>query len=348
MYYQLICLKAKDKAYITHTSDNSILQILKYYEQKEEKKHLPEAYYYAGRVYRDLGDTPQALDYYQKALDVSQSSKDYKLISRIYSQMGTLYLYQRVYNEALSVFKKSYNYDILSNDSIGQIYSLRDIGRTFTGYNNADSSLFYYENAYKQAREIKNKHLTTIISGELASLYTQLGMYSQAEEAIRISMQAKEKRNLASRISTIADLYFKMNNQDSAYYYYHKLLEFDNYYTKQGGYEGLSNICKQNHLYKEALDYVDLYLAYTDSIKKQTDTETIRKMQSLYNYQLKEKENQKLKDINAKQEAKVIGLIFILILSITSFLLYSQYTKRKREQKKEQQRRLQEIKERQY
>lgn len=71
-------------------------------------------------------------------------------------------------------------------------------------------------------------------------------------------------------------------------------------------------------------------------------------MQSLYNYQLREKENQKLKDINAKQEAKVIGLIFILILSITSFLLYSQYTKRKREQKKEQQRRLQEIKERQY
>ena len=348
MYYQLICLKAKDKAYITHTSDSSILQILKYYEQKGEKKHLPEAYYYAGRVYRDLGDAPQALDYYQKALDVSQSSKDYKLISRIYSQMGTLYLYQRVYNEALSVFKKSYNYDILSNDSIGQIYSLRDIGRTFTGYNNADSSLFYYENAYKQAREIKNKHLTTIISGELASLYTQLGMYSQAEEAIRISMQAKEKRNLASRISTIADLYFKMNNQDSAYYYYHKLLEFDNYYTKQGCYEGLSNICKQNHLYKEALDYVDLYLAYTDSIKKQTDTETIRKMQSLYNYQLREKENQKLKDINAKQEAKVIGLIFILILSITSFLLYSQYTKRKREQKKEQQRRLQEIKERQY
>ena len=96
------------------------------------------------------------------------------------------------------------------------------------------------------------------------------------------------------------------------------------------------------------VDYVDLYLAYTDSIKKQTDTETIRKMQSLYNYQLREKENQKLKDINAKQEAKVIGLIFILILSITSFLLYSQYTKRKREQKKEQQRRLQEIKERQY
>jgi len=348
MYYQLLCIKAKDKAYIPHTSDSNILQIVEYYEQKKEKEHLPEAYYYAGRVYRDLGDAPQALDYYQKALDASQNSKNYNLISRIYSQMGTLYAYQRVYDEALSVFRKSYYYDILSNDTIGQIYSLRDIGRAFTGYNKADSALFYYENAYKQVQKIKNAHLTSVISGELASLYTQLGMYTEAEEAIRTSVQAKKARNLAPRFSTIADLYFQMNNMDSAYCYYHKLLEFDNYYSKQGGYEGLSKIYRQRHQYKEALDYVDLYLAYTDSIKRHTDTETIRKMQSLYNYQLKEKENQKLKDINAKQKAKVVSLIFILVLSAISVFSYSQYSKRKREQKKEQQRRLQEIKEKQY
>ncbi len=348
MYYQLMCIKAKDKAYITHTSDSSILQVLKHYEKKKEKKHLAEIYYYAGRVYRDLEDAPQALDYYQKALDASQNSKDYKLINRIYSQMGTLYLYQRVYNEALSVFKKSYHYDVLSNDSIGQIYSLRDIGRAFTGHNNTDSSLFYYESAYKQAEAMKNEHLTGVISGELASLYTQLKMYPKAEKAIQISMQAKKTRNLVSRFSATADLYFQIGNLDSAYHYYHKLLEFNNYYSKQGGYEGLSNIFRLKNQYKEALDYIDLYLAYTDSIKKQTDTETIRKMQSLYNYQLREKENQKLKDINTKQEVAVLSLTFILILSFISTLLYFQYSKRKREQKKEQQKRLQEIKEKQY
>ena len=60
MYYRLLCIKAKDKAYITHTSDSAILPVVEYYEREGDKKHLPEAYYYAGRVYRDLEDAPQA------------------------------------------------------------------------------------------------------------------------------------------------------------------------------------------------------------------------------------------------------------------------------------------------
>ena len=36
---------------------------------------LPEAYYYAGRVYADLGNAPQALDYYQKTQ--KQTTEEY-------------------------------------------------------------------------------------------------------------------------------------------------------------------------------------------------------------------------------------------------------------------------------
>lgn len=68
MYYQLLTIKARDKAYITHTSDSLILEVLHYYEKREDKKHLPEAYYYAGRIYRNLGDAPQALEYFFKAI----------------------------------------------------------------------------------------------------------------------------------------------------------------------------------------------------------------------------------------------------------------------------------------
>ena len=85
MYYQLLTIKARDKAYITHTSDSLILEVLHYYEKKKDKKHLPEAYYYAGRIYRDLGDAPQALDYFFKAIDASSACMNYRLTSRIYS-----------------------------------------------------------------------------------------------------------------------------------------------------------------------------------------------------------------------------------------------------------------------
>ena len=57
MYYRLLTVKAADKAYITHTSDSIIRPVLDYYEQEGDRRLLPEAYYYAGRVYRDLGVT---------------------------------------------------------------------------------------------------------------------------------------------------------------------------------------------------------------------------------------------------------------------------------------------------
>ena len=57
MYYRLLTVKAADKAYITHTSDSLIRLVLDYYEQEGDRRLLPEAYYYAGRVYRDLGVT---------------------------------------------------------------------------------------------------------------------------------------------------------------------------------------------------------------------------------------------------------------------------------------------------
>ncbi|MBQ5819341.1 MAG: tetratricopeptide repeat protein, partial [Bacteroides sp.] len=113
MYYQLLCIKASDKAYITHTSDSLIQEVLQYYIRKNDRHHLPEAYYYAGRVCRDLGDAPQALDYFQKAIDILPTEDEYELKSRIYSQMGTLFYYQQMYDEALKCIRKCYDLDVL-------------------------------------------------------------------------------------------------------------------------------------------------------------------------------------------------------------------------------------------
>lgn len=80
MRYNLLCIKAQDKAYITHTSDSLIQQVVRYYRKHKDKTYLPEALYFAGRVYRDLGDAPQALEYFQRAISHSTEDTDYKLI----------------------------------------------------------------------------------------------------------------------------------------------------------------------------------------------------------------------------------------------------------------------------
>ena len=72
MLHRLLSIKAADKAYIPHTSDSLILPVVEYYEQGGDPDYLGEAYYYAGRVYRDLNDAPLALTYFQKGLDASR------------------------------------------------------------------------------------------------------------------------------------------------------------------------------------------------------------------------------------------------------------------------------------
>ena len=56
MYYHLLTIQAKDKQYITHTSDSLINSIVSFYEDYGDKERLMMAYFYQGSVYRDMND----------------------------------------------------------------------------------------------------------------------------------------------------------------------------------------------------------------------------------------------------------------------------------------------------
>ena len=343
MYYQLLTIKAKDKAYITHTSDSLIKTVVKYYEERKDRERLPETYYYAGRVYQDLGDAPQALEYLQKAIESTKDCTDYRLISRIYSQTGTLYLYQDTYDQALEVFRKAYQYCLSDKDSIGMVYSLRDIGRTFTTLNCADSALYYYKGALNYAEQIHNNHLVGVVQAELSGLYIQLEMYPEAFTAIQCSNKYIKGHNIAPFYAILADYYYYTNQLDSATFYYTQTASFDDLYQKQGSYKGLGNIARKKGQYKEAMEYFDKYLICTDSIKDITNTETIRKMQSLYNYQLKEKENSRLQHQAANYKLWNILLVFSLLSLVFLFIAYHQFRKKKEQQRLVKQERIKQI-----
>lgn len=62
-YYDFLTVKARDKAYIRHTSDSLILDIINYYSGQNTRELYPEALYYGERVYSDLGDYSTALSF---------------------------------------------------------------------------------------------------------------------------------------------------------------------------------------------------------------------------------------------------------------------------------------------
>ena len=348
MYYQLLCIKANDKAYIRHTSDSLILLVLHYYIEKRDERHLPEAYYYAGRVYRDLEDAPQALDYFEKAIDALPINEGYQLKSKIYSQMGTLFLYQKTYDEALKMFKEAQKCDIALKDSANMVFNLRDIADSYRCIDQNDSSIYYFQKAYNLAEVQGNQKLMAMVQNQMASLYSNLGKYDLARKLLQPSLDTLDIHSKSGIFSIASKLYPRMGYIDSASYYYNELLKCGTIYAKQTAHKGLAKIAILHDNPQKALLHLNQYIQYTDFIHQITDTENVRRLNSLYNYQLREKENNRLKIENKEKQNLIIYIISIGLFIIASLFAYLQRNKRKKQLLKIQLKNLRQLKEEQY
>lgn len=329
MYYRLLCIKAKDKAYILHTTDSLILPILNYYIEKDDKRHLPEAYYYAGRVYCDLGDAPQALPYFYKAMEALPQNTESPLKGKIYSQISYLLLSQELYEEALEVLKEGYQYGLSRKDSIDMLFCLRDIGSAYRGLERPDSTLHYFREARKLAYAMGNQRMINMIESQVAAVCIQLEDWENAKQALDIAITSSYLPGLSSTYSIAAEYYYRTGQPDSTLYYCKRIEDVGNVYGKRSAYLHMGNISLERGNPEAAMKYLNQYLLYNDSVAKLENLETTRKMHAIYNYRVREKENDALKTENIRKTQIMMYAIASGLILLLLFLLYWQHTRRK-------------------
>lgn len=329
MYYRLLCIKADDKAYILHTSNDRILPVLHYYIEKNDKRHLPEAYYYAGRVYRDLGDAPQALSYFEKALEVLPKDDGYELKSNVYSQMATLLAYQGLYAEALELYESGGRCDSILKDSVGMVFKLRDTANMYRELGKQDSALIRFEKANQLSLQLQRTDLFNMIQSQLAAFYIDLHEYDLARTALRNALRDIERPNKSGIYAIAARYYDAINKTDSAVWYYNQLLDFGTVYAKKAAYDRLLELAIRKNDMKQVAVYFHGNRLYADSIQQFTKTETVQRMHSLYNYQLRERENARLEEENRNQAFWLWIIAGGLLIAILAHIAYRQYSKRK-------------------
>ena len=329
MYYNLLCIKAEDKAYVPHASDSAVQEVLRYYVDRNDRRHLPEAYYYAGRVASDLGDTPQALDYFEHALEVLPREDMLPLRSRVLSQMGTLFYRQGMYPEALNIYKKNLSCDSLLGDSAWIISAWLNIGLVYKVLNQPDSTRKYYQLAYQFNKTLKQPLSNGEIEDKIAWTYLNQERYDSARIFIEKALKNATIAN-RTRIYTTAGIYYHSIGQtDSASWYYHQLLRTSSIHAQIIAYGNLSQIALQQEKPKLATCYLLKHNLLSDSLQKITNTESIRKTYALYNYQLRERENEKLQAANEKKTRCIIYLIVGAgFLFATAIFYYQQRQKR--------------------
>ena len=316
MYYRLLCIKAADKAYLPHLSDSLIRPILHYYIKEGDPRLLPEAYYYAGRVYRDLGDAPQALDYFEQSLEAMRKHENLEVKNKVYAQMGTLFLYQDMYPEALEAFKQSFRCDVALEDSVGMIFSLRDIANCYRNLEQPDSALWHFSKASDLCREIRRVDMFRGVQSQLASFYIDLGEYDLAHDALQIALQDIEESNRSGIYSIAAEFYRDLGKTDSAIWYNQELFRMGTIYAQKAAAWDMAEFARVRNDASRTFFYLDKYKLYADSVDRINNREEVRRNYAHYNYQLREKEIASLKiEIAKKKREKVciaIGAVVLL------------------------------------
>lgn len=352
MYHRLLKLKATDKLYIPATTADSAIEMVRHYE-KEESPRLAEAYYLMAGVYRDLEDAPQAISYYQKAAELLRGSDDYRLACVVHAQMGTLLLYQDVYAKALPHFREAYHCDALLKDSVGLVYDLRDMGRTYSTLGSPDSALYYYRAADRMARCIGNRELSRMVCGELAGYYVTLEKYREAYDCMNYAMEDVENTGIeverASRYSVAARYYSAVRQWDSLAHYSSLLLsQFSTPLYRALGWKGLMEEARARGDYRQALEYDDFYHASLDSAQQIVRNETMCKADAFYNYRLREGENKRLLVEAFHLKASLLLLVLFIAVLVVSFFAYRQNRRRRAACKLERERYLKRLEESRY
>ncbi|HIX73769.1 MAG TPA: tetratricopeptide repeat protein [Candidatus Parabacteroides intestinipullorum] len=330
VYYDLLRLRVNDKLNVRATSDTLIRRITAFYEAYGDPDKLMLAYYYRGRVCADLNDALQALHFYRKAAEVSEGKRQPLLLSKIYSQMGEILEYQNMYEEAIPVYRKSYEYTLLSGDSVTLSMPIRDIAGVYREEGQKDSALVYYEWAAEIAERTNHRIYLGILE-EMGNLYMEFGEYDKAFKVLTRSLADPFERDRTPTYYLLGKWYMLTGNLDSAFYYTKKSNTKEVFYKEIDVYRNLVTIERGRGHYREALDYWDEFLKCDDSIQIADNSEEILRMKSLYDYNLRERENQRLALANERKQAaiyRLFAITAILLLFLGGGLIH--YLNRKR------------------
>lgn len=326
MYYDFLKIRVQDKLYIHHESDSSILKILKYYEDTENKHMLGIVLYYCGRVYSDLGDAPQALGYFQKSLDEAKDSRDEKLQGLIYSQMGQLYQEQHMSDLALDAFNKSYQYSHNNNDSIAMIYDMLEIGRIYIQKENYDSALLVYNGAEIVAQAIGSLKYLDMIYKQKASAYMYKGDYDDGIKVLE-KLSSVSPENYDNVYYVLKALYYwNRYNRDSTVHYANILIGSGTLSNKMTSHARLAWVAIGDNRPKDAIKHLDSYVILRDSVEKFGNAESVRRINAVYNYELRERDNQKLKMESKYKSSIIIMLSIVMFLVIVLLIVIWRYS----------------------
>ncbi len=324
-YLDLLTVKARDKAYIDHESDSLVLDVIDYYSSRPETPEYPEALYYGGRVYSDLGDYPSALKYFQKALRYLKKSPDTAdMECRINNQIGMLLKNLRLFDQAEPYFINVLNEKIAERDSLGIVYTMQQLGTLYMDLKLTDKADSILTRSMKYEAPIPStvKALTRL---HLAVVNQDKGNIQTALNLVRPTPEQVSPVSRDAALTSAAFIYLDAGITDTAFMYARELIRDVNSLNQKSGYRIILTTEFRNLLPSDTL--AQYYEDYERILEKDFDgnrNEQTLMQQSIYNYETHERKRMEAQ--KSKERMRYVVLGFIVVTVMLSFaILYLKY-----------------------
>lgn len=322
-YYDLLFIKAADKAYKTHTSDSLVLDVIDYYSSHGKDDLYAEALYYGGRVYSDIGDSPTALRYFQSALEeVTADNENLDFRGNILSQTGRLLNDIRQHSLAIPYLEASIDIDRQLSDTFGLAYDNMLLGSIYMHIENYDRADSLIRRAVEYASMISPTDSANITM-YLADIYRDTGNIDSALSIIRNLPDIVAPLNRNRALSSAALIYCSAGIPDTAYMYAHELARSSYFNNRHVGYYVLLSPELQDFVPCDSLrTYVYEYEHLLNSDLDPDEVQATLIQNSYYNYQKHVKERDRIK---ASRDRTIGILIAFTILGLVLFIVIISY-----------------------
>ena len=262
------------------------------------------------QVYRHKADLDSAEKYILKSIDVAKSIKS--MSQEMYATLilGHLYFDKKDYNKALQIYTTVETYLKSEKNSILQHSVNTALGRTYKELKIYDNALFYLKENFKSNVSMNNAIVVNTARSDIAETLQLQRQYNEAIALIKENIEhAKSLKNLTL---------IRLNYLDLA-----------DTYEMAGSYQ-------------EALSNRKEYQKWHDSITNETTNKTINELEVKYQSEKKEKEILQLSQNKILNEAAIekqntqinqlgYGLLILLFLFTTLFIIFKQRIKNKRQ-----------------
>lgn len=326
-YLDFLRIKARDKNYIRHSSDTTILKVIDYYSDKDDKLYF-EALYYGGRVYADMGDTPTALQYFHQALDnFPEDSPNLDMKANILSQTGRLLTSINLFDEAVPYIEEAIAIGNQLRDTLNMVYDIQLLGGTYRRAREFDRAESLFNKALSLSSNLPPS-FTASSRMSLADIKYQQGKLDSALVLIRASIDSVSPMSRNNALAYASKIYLYKNILDTALIYAQELLNSSDQLNKGTAYQTLLSPKLRNLIPSDTIDkYITGYRGYLENYYDSNKMQLAVNEQNFYNYQLHERARIKAESFNTRLKKWISGISFLCFLFAVAILYYKNKVK---------------------